>query len=168
MNKDLVVGLGEIGTPILQVISKAIPAAGYDIDQKLVDRRKFDSLSNHTTIFAHICIPFTERFVDSVSQIYQQHKPKIIVIHSTISPETTQKIQKKLDIPVIYSATRGVHKRMVKDLKRYTKFYSVYDWAPKSKWAAKQYEKRMRDSGIKTKKMSNIHQRIAYFSTFSI
>ena len=82
MNKDLVVGLGEIGTPILQVISKAIPAAGYDIEQKLVDRRKFDSLSTHTTIFAHICIPFTERFVDSVLQIYQQHKPKTIVIHN--------------------------------------------------------------------------------------
>ena len=155
MDKDLVIGLGEIGIPILKTLSKAIPTAGYDTNHRLVNKKEYDKLINHRTIFEHICIPFTDKFIDSVLGLVKQHKPMAIVIHSTISPRTTETIQKKLDIPVIYSATRGVHKRMVKDLKRYMKFYSVYDWAPKSKWAAKQYEKRMRDSGMKTKKMSN-------------
>ena len=155
MDKDLVIGLGEIGIPILKTLSKAIPTAGYDTNHRLVNKKEYDKLIKHRTIFEHICIPFTDKFIDSVLGLVKQHKPMAIVIHSTISPGTTETIQKKLDIPVIYSATRGVHKRMVKDLKRYTKFYSVYEWASKSKWAAKQYEKRMRDSGIKTKKMSS-------------
>jgi len=65
------------------------------------------------------------------------------------------KLEKKLNIPIIYSATRGVHKRMLYDLKRYTKFYSIYDWAPKSKWASKKYSQTLKKAGIKTKKISN-------------
>jgi len=154
LNKDLVIGLGEIGNPILKVISKSISAAGFDIDQKLMDKKQYHLLLNQKTIFAHICIPFSEKFVESVLEITKQYNPAAIVIHSTISPGTTEIIQKKLPIPVIYSATRGIHKRMIKDLHRYTKFYSVYEWATNSKWASKQYEKRMRKAGIKTKKMS--------------
>jgi len=154
MEKDIVIGLGEIGIPILKIISRTIKTAGYDINQNLMDKKKYDNLLNHKAIFVHICIPFTNKFVDSVLQITQQYSPLALVIHSTISPGTTEIIQKKIGIPVIYSATRGVHKRMVKDLKRYTKFYSVYDWSPNSKWASKQFEKRMKKAGIKTKKMS--------------
>ena len=123
MGKDLVVGLGEIGVPILKVVSKAFQTTGYDINQKLMKQKEYNELIKNQTIFAHICIPFTNKFVDSVLRIVQIHNPLAIIIHSTISPRTTETIQKLLDIPVIYSATRGVHKRMVKDLKRYTKFY---------------------------------------------
>ncbi|MGI0009896.1 MAG: GDP-mannose dehydrogenase, partial [Nitrosopumilaceae archaeon] len=49
---------------------------------------------------------------------------------------------------------RGVHKRMIRDLKRYIKFYSVYDWAPMSKWASNTYSARMKNAGIKTKMMT--------------
>ena len=41
-SKDVVAGLGEIGTPILQLISKATPAIGYDINEKLMDKKKFE------------------------------------------------------------------------------------------------------------------------------
>ena len=34
-------------------------------------------------------------------------------------------VAKKLSIPLIFSATRGVHKRMLKDLQRYTKFFAI-------------------------------------------
>ena len=61
---------------------------------------------------------------------YNKFNPKYLVIHSTISPHTTQNLQKKLPIPVIYSATRGVHKRMLYDLKRYTKFFAIEADAP--------------------------------------
>ena len=48
-----------------------------------------------------------------------------MIIHSTIEPSTTKKIQKKLKIPIIYSATRGVHARMLTDMKRYAKFFAI-------------------------------------------
>jgi len=44
---------------------------------------------------------------------------------------------------------------MINDMKRYTKFYLVYKWAPKSKWASQKFSSRMKKAGLKTKKMSN-------------
>ena len=95
MDKDLVIGLGEIGIPILKTLSKAIPTAGYDTNHRLVNKKEYDKLINHRTIFEHICIPFTDKFIDSVLGLVKQHKPMAIVIHSTISPRTTETIQKK-------------------------------------------------------------------------
>ena len=79
---------------------------------------------------------------------------KCIVIHSTIKPGITEELQGKLPIPVIYSATRGVHKRMIHDLKRYTKFFAISANAPRGKWASSRFVKLMKSGGIKTKKMS--------------
>ncbi|MDE1766224.1 MAG: hypothetical protein KGI27_08140 [Thaumarchaeota archaeon] len=152
--KDVVAGLGEIGMPILQLISKAAIAVGYDISETLMDKKKFDKAVDLDTRFLNICIPFTGNFVSNVINLYEQFKPKCIVIHSTISPGTTRDLQSKLSIPVIYSATRGVHKRMLNDLKRYTKFYSIEPDAPSGEWASKEYEKLLKKCKVKTKKMS--------------
>ena len=102
-----------------------------------------------------ICIPFTKSFLTEVKKLVKKFSPRLIVIHSTISPHTTEKLQNTLEIPVIYSATRGVHKRMLRDLKRYVKFYSIYDDAPNSKWASKTFQNRLKKSNIKYQKMSN-------------
>jgi len=153
--KDVVAGLGEIGTPILQLISKTVPAVGYDLNQKLMNKIKFEKYKKLETRFLNICIPFTEKFIFNVISLYDKFKPECIVIHSTISPSTTNKIQSKLSVPVIYSATRGVHKRMLFDLKRYTKFYAIEPDAPRQKWASYVYSKLMKKCGVKTKRMSN-------------
>jgi hypothetical protein len=155
MEKDIVVGLGEIGAPILQLISKTVPAVGYDLNQKLMNKIKFEKYKKLETRFLHICIPLTEKFISNVISLYDKFKPEGIVIHGTISPSTTSKIQSKLSVPVIYSATRGVHKRMLYDLKRYTKFYAIEPDAPREKWASDAYSKLMKKCGVKTKRMSN-------------
>ena len=113
---------------------------------------KYDNLE---TRFLHICIPFTSKFMENVILLYNKFNPEIIVIHSTISPNTTKKIQEKLPIPIIYSATRGVHKRMLHDLKRYTKFFAIEPNAPKAKWAVSAYSDALKKSGVKTKRMTN-------------
>jgi hypothetical protein len=43
---------------------------------------------------------------------------------------------------------------MNRDLKRYTKFFSIYDFAPKSKWAVRTFKNKMKKCGIKNKQMS--------------
>ena len=55
---------------------------------------------------------------------------------------------------IIFSATRGIHKRMLKDLKRYTKYYAISSSAPRKQWAEKTFSKKMKVCGIKTKQMS--------------
>ena len=155
LTKDLVIGLGEIGDPILKITSRGFPTIGYDVDPKLMDKKKYIKFENIPTVLVHVCIPFSKTFESTIIKIEKKYTPRAIVIHSTINVETTKALQKKLDIPIIYSPIRGVHKRMLKDLKRYTKFYSVFDWAPHSNWASKLFVKRMNKVGIKSKKMTN-------------
>jgi len=155
MKKDVVVGLGEIGKPILKLLSMNNISVGFDLNHNLMDETKFEKYKNLQTSFLHITIPVTDKFINSVLKLFKKFQPECIVIHSTIGPGTTEKLQRKLSIPVIYSATRGVHKRMIYDLKRYTKFFVISANAPRSKWAVSRYVKVMKSCGIKTKKMSS-------------
>ncbi len=153
--KDLVIGLGEIGNPILKLLSKTELVAGYDLNKKLMNVKQYNELEHFPIRFIHICIPYSEKFTQNVISLSKKFNPKGVVIHSTISPLTTKKIQKFLSIPVIYSATRGIHKRMLNDIKKYTKFYAIEQTSPKSKWASLEFTKLMKKCGIRTKQMKD-------------
>ena len=154
MKKDVVVGIGEVGKPILKLLSKGNIVVGFDTDPNLMDKKKFERHKNLKTSFLHITIPVTSKFINNILDLYKKFLPECIVIHSTIKPGTTEELQKKLPIPIIYSATRGVHKRMAYDLKRYTKFFVISANAPRGKWATTRYVQSMKRCGVKTKKMS--------------
>jgi len=154
IKKNVVAGLGEIGLPIYKLISKHHLTVGYDVNSRLVNSKKLQNYSSASTSFLHACIPFNEIFFKNILSLIKQFQPRCIVIHSTVSPHTTKKLQQKLDIPVIYSATRGVHNRMLSDLKKYTKFYAIENDAPAKKWATNAYSKLLRTCGVKSKKMS--------------
>tara|TARA_B100002049_G_scaffold149402_1_gene111219 strand:+ start:390 stop:1145 length:756 start_codon:yes stop_codon:yes gene_type:complete len=154
MKKDVVAGLGEIGYPIIKLLSKNQITVGYDVDERLMNKSKFKKFQETQTSFLHIAIPVTSKFEPNILQLYKKFKPECIVMHSTVGPGTTEKIQEKLDVPLIYSATRGVHKRMLKDIKRYTKFFAISKTAPKKQWATKAFSRKMKNCGVKTKQMS--------------
>ena len=154
MKKDVVAGLGEIGYPIIKLLSKKQITVGYDVDERLMNKSKFKKFQETQTSFLHIAIPVTSKFEPNILQLYKKFKPECIVMHSTVGPGTTEKIQEKLDVPLIYSATRGVHKRMLKDIKRYTKFFAISKNAPKKQWATKSFSRKMKNCGVRTKQMS--------------
>ena len=154
--KDVVVGLGEIGFPILKLLSKSQIVVGYDINPKLMNQKEFQKHKNLDTVFLHVCIPFSNKFQSNVKNLYRKFSPHCIVIHSTVSPYTTKKLQSSLkNVPIIFSATRGVHKRMLRDLGRYTKFFAIEKDAPDAKLASTKFSKLMKKCGVKTKKMSD-------------
>ncbi|MGH7885812.1 MAG: hypothetical protein ACRENO_08975 [Thermodesulfobacteriota bacterium] len=155
MKKNIVCGLGEIGNPIFKLLSKSSLTIGFDINKNLMNEKKFLKNESLPTLFLHVCIPFNKNFGKNVEKLSNQFHPECIVIHSTVSSYTTKKIQEKTLVPVIYSATKGVHKRMLHDLKRYTKFFAIEPNAPNEKWATKEYTNLMKKCGVKTKKISN-------------
>ena len=155
MKKDVVVGLGEIGKPIFQLTSNHYLTVGYDINKALMDTKKFEKHRNIPTRFLHVCIPYDNKFIQKTLSLFKKFSPEGIIIHSTISPYTTKKLQNKIKAPIIYSATRGTHKRMLYDLKRYTKFFAIEKNAPNRKWAVLEHSKLMKKCGVKTKKMSD-------------
>jgi len=154
MKKFVVAGLGEIGSPIYKLLSKKYDTVGYDKELKLMNQTEFKKFQSLQTSFLHVAIPVNKNFDANILKLNKKFLPECIVIHSTISPGTTQRLQKLLSIPLIFSATRGVHKRMLKDLQRYTKFFAISSFAPRKEWAIKKFNKQMKDCGIKTKQMS--------------
>ena len=100
LKKDIVIGLGEIGTPIYKLFSKSFTVEVYDINPKLIDKnlKKNELLPVR---FLHICIPYTKNFNLQVFKLEKKFHPQGIIIHSTIKPSTTYNIQRKLQITVI-------------------------------------------------------------------
>ena len=101
MKKDVVAGLGEIGLPILKILSKKEKIVGYDLNEKLMNKHKFQKLNELSTSFLHVAIPVTTKFDSNLIKLYKKFKPDCIVIHSTIRPGTTERLQKKIDSPII-------------------------------------------------------------------
>ena len=123
---DLILGIGEVGSTLLELLSeRGFNCTGIDIDKS--KERKFAGTSKiKDSEFLHICLPGElDKFAGIVlEQIKKNQNLKAVIIHSTVKPGTTKSIQNKIEIPVIYSPVRGVHKRFLEDIKRYTKFVS--------------------------------------------
>jgi len=69
--KQVVAGLGEIGFPIFQLISNTTIVVGYDINEKLIDKKSLNKYEHLETSFLHICIPFTSNFIKNVKNLYE-------------------------------------------------------------------------------------------------
>jgi UDP-N-acetyl-D-mannosaminuronate dehydrogenase len=108
----LVIGLGEIGGPLLEILREVHHAAGRDIED-----RPFDGVQ-----VLHLCFPYTSDFVSSASRYVSLYEPGVVVVNSTVVPGTTTEIQEKTGVPAVYSPVRGKHAQMTDELRRYRKF----------------------------------------------
>lgn len=125
---DIVVGMGETGKPWFNLISKVVRAIAVDIKPELsIGVWSGDEGCERL----HICIPFSESFHQHVLDYVKTFGPKAVIIHSTVKPYTTKKLDEDPQLPrnvkLIYSPIRGIHQRMDYDLKRYDKFYASYE-----------------------------------------
>lgn len=123
---DLILGIGEVGFTLLELLSeRGFNCTGIDIDKSKEEKFAETSKIKEPEIL-HVCLPGElDKFAETVlEQIKKNQNLKAVIIHSTVKPRTTKNIQNKIEIPVIYSPVRGVHKRFLEDIKRYTKFVS--------------------------------------------
>jgi hypothetical protein len=137
----LVVGLGEVGAPLLDVLRRAHAAAGRDLED-----RDF-----HGVRVLHLCFPFGPDFVPAASGYITRYRPEVAVVNSTVVPGTTRSIQEATGVPVVYSPVRGKHTRMTEELRRYRKFV-----AGASAEAVSQVESHFRAAGLTTQRMSSL------------
>jgi len=98
VEKVLVIGLGEIGAPLLEVVKGVYSAEGLDIEPKEV-HGPVDML--------HICFPYSADFVETATNYVNKFNPKLTIIESTVLPFTTSKIYEKTQKPVCHSPVRG-------------------------------------------------------------
>jgi UDP-N-acetyl-D-mannosaminuronate dehydrogenase len=133
--KVLVIGLGEIGQALFELLKEedSFTVYGLDLDQTKMratgqDKNKLPSKVDTM----HVCLPCKTqgKFVDTVAEYAKQFKPKLIIINSTVPPGTTKKIKQSCTCLVAHSPVRGVHKsaeHMRWEMKRWTKYVGGAD-----------------------------------------
>lgn len=116
----LVVGLGEVGSALAQVLKRTGRILEHDIE-----RREF----NEPVGVMHLCFPFTRQAdFEAVARSYiERFKPELTIINSTVIPGTSRAIAERASVPIAYSPVRGKHARMVDDLLKYRKFVAGTD-----------------------------------------
>lgn len=111
----VVVGTGEIGRPLLNILSRKFDCVAVDI--KPVEISKPCSV-------LHICYPFLiPDFIGTTIGYINKYQPGLTIINATVAPGTTRKLQEAIgDRALAYSSVRGKHVKMEADLFRYKKF----------------------------------------------
>ncbi len=137
----LIVGLGEVGSALAEVIERHAPVLRHDIEP-----REFDARIG----VMHICIPFqsSAQFEDAACAYIRRFNPALTIVNSTVLPGTTGSLARRSGTAVAYSPVRGKHVRMAQDLLRYTKYVAADDGA-----AAAHAERHFRMVGMTTRRM---------------
>jgi UDP-N-acetyl-D-mannosaminuronate dehydrogenase len=154
----LVVGLGEIGRTLFDLLKEndGFTAYGLDLDKtKMREARQDPSKLPQEVDTMHICLPCKDqdKFVATVASYANQFKPKLLIINSTVPPGTTKKTQQTCKCLVAHSPARGVHKtpeHMKWEMKRWTKYVGGAD-AKAAEAACKHFEK----LGLKVKTLKS-------------
>ncbi len=110
MRTGIVIGLGETGKPLFEILKEAYPdMIGYDWDADMPDTEPVK--------FMHICIPYNKLFVQTVQTYQKAYQPEVTIIHSTVPIGTTMQIPNAVHSPI-----QGRHDRMKEDLLLYDKY----------------------------------------------
>jgi UDP-N-acetyl-D-mannosaminuronate dehydrogenase len=139
----LVVGVGEVGKPLLAILSQHYHAIGIDVTHPAEP-------IEHTDVM-HICYPFNiHDFVGETERYIARFKPALTIINSTVGVGTTRNIAALSGADVVHSPVRGKHAHMQAEMHSYTKFIGALDAAAAHK-AAGHFE----FAGFRTKILSS-------------
>lgn len=112
MPSGIVIGLGETGQPLYEILKEAYPNTdGYEMGHFVPDR---------TTDFyevMNICFGYSDDFVNIVKEYQDKFKPQTTIIHSTVPIGTTKQIDYAVHSPIL-----GDHRTMSKSLMTFVKW----------------------------------------------
>lgn len=123
---DVILGMGEVGKTLFDLlVDRKFDCVGIDLDNSKCKKYSENEVIKNPE-YLHVCLPgeltgFTDIVLNWINKI---KNIQVVIIHSTVKPGTTKIIQEKLSIPILFSPVRGVHKRFLNDIKKYTKFIS--------------------------------------------
>jgi len=123
---DIILGMGEVGETLFNLlVDRKFDCIGIDLDDSKCKNYTENEIIENPQ-YLHVCLPGElEKFTDIVIEWINKIKNiQVVVIHSTVKPGTTKTIQERLSIPILFSPVRGVHRRFLDDIKKYTKFIS--------------------------------------------
>lgn len=125
MVDTVVVGLGEIGGALYEILKERYTCKGIDI--------KGDYSRPKGCKHLNICIPWSEAFVEIVNDYVNQLNPQITIIHSSVPVGTTKKISGL----VVHSPVRGKHPKIKEAMLSYIKYVGYNE--PEAKELIEEY-----------------------------
>ena len=126
---DIILGMGEMGETLFDLlVDRKFDCVGIDLDNTKCKKYSENEVIRNPE-YLHVCLPGElTGFTDIVlNWIHKIKNVQVVIIHSTVKPGTTKSIQEKSSIPILFSPVRGVHRRFLNDIKKYTKFISFDD-----------------------------------------
>jgi len=105
--KTLIIGRGEIGTALYNLLSPHYKTYIRDISP-------IGELSGVEVL--HICFPYSKDFIDQVREYQEEYEPEYTIIHSTVPLGTSRQCD------AYYSPVRGLHPNLENSLKTFIKF----------------------------------------------
>jgi hypothetical protein len=112
-----ILGYGEIGSSL----EKCYLGTKYIVKSK--DLTFDEGIVN--SYILHICIPYSDTFIETVVKEIKLNNPTAVFIHSTVIPGTSKKIYEQVNIPIVYTPVRGVHPNLYQGIKTFIKYFSV-------------------------------------------
>lgn len=125
-----ILGYGEIGKAVSQFYASP----------KIKDLNRDDGLAGVEIL--HVCIPWSDKFIDIVKKEIKKIKPKLTIIHSTVALSAT----KEIGGTAVHSPVRGVHPKLFEGIKTFVKYIGA-----DNKRAANLAERHFKKLNIKTK-----------------
>lgn len=110
--KSSIIGLGEVGAGLFAILKNH-----YDVQWF-----EKDSSPNYSTEIMHICIPWSDTFIDTVDKYVRVQNPTYVVVHSSVPVGTCLKLVNLLSVPVFHSPIRGQHPDMTGGILNYVKY----------------------------------------------
>lgn len=107
----LVIGMGEVGTALANVLYEAHDVSALDAEDKnsaVPNGARFD--------MAHICFPWSDTFVPQVERYQRTYDVGVTVIHSTVPIGTSRACR------AVHSPVMGRHPHLAQDMMAITKF----------------------------------------------
>jgi UDP-N-acetyl-D-mannosaminuronate dehydrogenase len=154
----LVVGLGEIGGTVFDVLKESgkFQLYGVDVDRvKMKEAGATEPQKGNSVDVIDICIPVPneKKFLEISKAYLEKYHPKLTIINSTVPIGTTMELYKQCGGLIAHSPCRGVHKNreyMIKEFKRWTKYVGGA-----TSEAGKAAQEHFELAGLKTKQLAN-------------
>jgi hypothetical protein len=105
--KHLVIGLGQIGTAIRDILDA--DCVDLSKDKSNFEERNYEVL--------HICFSYGNEFVSTVQEYQLRFSPKITIIHSTVPVGTSEKLF------AVHSPCRGIHPNLKEGILTFVKYF---------------------------------------------
>lgn len=148
----LVVGLGEVGRPLFELLRESgrFEVYGWDVDEKKMQDVQQGDLPKEVDIL-YICYGCRDQgeFVKTTVDYVRRFRPELTIINSTVPAGTTEKVYTLSGDHMAHSPVRGMHKNM-DSMKRYLLFLTKYIGGVDEK-SAELARRHFEELGLKTK-----------------